>query len=83
MKVRVVGRGVIKVVGARTPPESKSVGPTSIFFAALRAAGSGSVGRKESETRRTGIGRRSVRALETPLTSLPAAAAIGDQERRM
>ena len=49
MKVRVVGRGVMKVVGARTPPESRSVGPTPIYFAALRAAGSGSVGRKESE----------------------------------
>ena len=41
MKVRVVGRGVMKVVGGRTPPErevGRSVSATPIFFAALRAA---------------------------------------------
>ena len=40
--MRVVGRGVMKVVGGRTPPEREvgrcSVSATPIFFAALRAA---------------------------------------------
>ena len=74
--MRVVGRGVMKVVGGRTPPErGRSVTPTPIFFAALRAAVR--VGRPDrignaADRDREALGQR---RLETPLT-LPAAAAI-------
>jgi len=68
VKVRVVGRGIMKEVGARTPPESRSVGPTPIFFAALRASGSVRVGRPEgvgnaADRDREAVGQRRLRPL--------------------
>ena len=74
--MRVVGRGVMKVVGGRTPPErGRSVTDPNFRFAALRAAVR--VGRPDrignaADRDREALGQR---RLETPLT-LPAAAAI-------
>ena len=73
--MRVVGRGVMKVVGGRTPPERGRSVSDPIFFAALRAAVR--VGRPDrignaADRDREALGQR---RLETPLT-LPAAAAI-------
>ena len=72
---------VVGGVGRR--PRARSVGLTPIFFAELRAAVR--VGRPErvgnaADRDREAVGQIRLRPL---LTSLPAAAAIGDQEGRM
>ena len=53
MKVRVVGRGVMKVVGGRTPPETeRSVGLRDPNF--LRRAARGGPGRSAGQNRKRG-----------------------------
>ena len=72
MKVRVVGRGVMKVVGGRTPPErGRSV--TDPNF--LRRAARGGPGRSAGQNRKRGARSETLR---DPLT-LPAAAAINQE----
>ena len=74
MKVRVVGRGVMKVVGGRTPPETeRSVGLRDPNF--LRRAARGGPGRSAGQNRKRGARSETLR---DPLT-LPAAAAINQE----
>ena len=74
MKVRVVGRGVMKVVGGRTPPE-REVGRSPRPQFSRRRAARGGPGRSAGQNRKRGARSETLR---DPLT-LPAAAAINQE----